>query len=292
VNSSVDLVMRKMSARRVWYTARGAAGNAKRVLSRAPNVRGYVLLTLTVDPAKFESPEQAFKTVVESWTDFNKSVRLAFYEGVKMSFFRKMELQENGWPHWHLIINLRKLSISEMQLLTRIWGYGRTDLAFIRSSAALQYVLKYVSKSVETENALGLPDWVLDYRKESGKNIQWVYSLNFYTRSNAVVPRGTKSNERKVIFRTKETIRERLTRYLHTLEVVAYETVRHSPIAWYKINVATAAQIFLVNLVNRYLSGEQSPNWANPKSPITKIKIWPHPLFQILQPRAVYAQLA
>jgi len=292
INSCVDLVLKNCQARRVWYTARGAAGNAKRVLARAPNVKGYVLLTLTIDPARFESPEDAYSQVVSSWTDFNSSLRRAFYDGREMSYFRKMELQENGWPHWHLIINLRKLNLSEMQLLTRIWGYGRTDLEFIRDVSALQYVLKYVSKVVETSNDLGLPDWVLDYRTTHGKVIQWVYSLNFYNRSSgsSIVPRGT--TDEQPIKRSKESIRERLTRFLHTMEVVALDVVTHQPLAWYKINVATSSNLYLVNLVKRYFAADNSPKWAHPKSPLTKLKTWHHPLQAIIQPRAVYAQLA
>jgi hypothetical protein len=153
----------------VWYTPRGAAGCASRIAKRAPCVARWVLLTLTVDPKKFIGPGQAYDEIVKDFPRFNRALKKL--NGKDLRYARKLELQGNNWPHWHLIVNLRKLKRSELPLLEKIWRHGMCNVSFIRNAAALRYVLKYCQKGIsdgDPHEYYGLPDWFLTAKSAFG----------------------------------------------------------------------------------------------------------------------------
>lgn len=182
----IDTVISSAAPRQVWWTRRGASENARRILPRVPSVKGWVFITLTVDPKRYKDPLAAYLAIVEDFPRFNRALKRK--HGDTLRWARKLELQENGWPHWHLIMNLRKLRKSELAWLTRAWSHGRTDLSFIRDDAAFRYVLKYCMKSTSADvgDEYGLPEWVLTLRKR----VRWWQTYHFYeTPSPARSPR-------------------------------------------------------------------------------------------------------
>lgn len=148
---------------RNWYTAEGAAYNGsvlyKRLTGRFVSYRP-TLLTLTVDPSKHESPYAAWlwgKSVLrKTLYDLQKAL------GRDVRYFWKLEVQGNGFPHWHIVLDTRigrhEFDIALRALASR-WLHGSSiqgiDIKRIRKGS-VKYLLKYVSKNGEW------PDWMLD----------------------------------------------------------------------------------------------------------------------------------
>lgn len=173
-----DQVITEVTPRRVWWTPKGAAGCAARVLARAPDVTGWVMITLTVDRARYASPQDAYESIMRDFPRVNK--QLARLNGKPIRWARKLELQNGGWPHWHLICNLRKLARTELPLLDALWQHGMVNITYLRDAQAMRYALKYCCKAVAQDGTeepyYGLPDWVLDYPTA----IRWWQTHAFY----------------------------------------------------------------------------------------------------------------
>jgi len=172
-----DILIRPLAPRRVWWTPRGAWGNARRIQPRMPDCKGWVMITLTLDHTRFDGPLDGYQTAMRDFKFFQR--RLSRFNGRPLRWARKMELHVNGWPHWHLICNLRKLSRHELARLDSVWSHGATNIKYLRNSSAAAYCLKYAVKTAALlgiDDAYGLPDWVLDYQ---GK-LRWWQTHDFY----------------------------------------------------------------------------------------------------------------
>jgi len=170
----VDILLRRAGYGRVWWTARGAYHKARNILDRSPDVAGWVMITMTLDPARFPSgPQAGYEAACARFHAWNQSLKRMQGEDLNapaLRWARKMELHENGWPHWHMLVNLRKLKRDELKRLDEKWGLGYTNIEFIRDNNALQYALKYcmkvVSRSEQEDNHV-LPACILDLDKKA-----------------------------------------------------------------------------------------------------------------------------
>lgn len=143
------------------------------MLSRARIWKKPALMTLTPDRhgtttgKGFQSPRQAFETVTRG-----KFIpRLMRALGVKLWAWA-LEFQQatgDGWPHWHLLIDLADLPRGRLDLkkawsLWRdAWGIGGVDLQVKEVNVqspehAINYLTKYLTKMPEG----GFPPWVLE----------------------------------------------------------------------------------------------------------------------------------
>lgn len=148
---------------RNWYTAEGAAYNGavwyKRLFGRFVAYRP-TLLTLTVDPSKHKSPHAA-------WLWGKSVLRKTLYDlqqalGRDIRYFWKLEVQGNGFPHWHIVLDTRIQRHEFERALRAIasrWLAGSSiqgiDFKRIRKGS-INYLLKYVAKDGEW------PEWMLD----------------------------------------------------------------------------------------------------------------------------------
>lgn len=148
---------------RNWFTAEGAAYNGnilhKRLMGRFVSYRP-TLLTLTVDPSKHENPHAA-------WLWGKSVLRKTMYDlqqalGRDVRYFWKLEVQGNGFPHWHIVLDTRIERYEFERALNAIasrWLAGSSiqgiDFKRIRKGS-VKYLLKYVSKDGEW------PPWMLD----------------------------------------------------------------------------------------------------------------------------------
>lgn len=141
--------------------------------------RSIQMWTFTVNPAGFPNPEMAFrhvqrKRMLAKWVA--RMRKLGFLESKR--YYWVLEFQQNGWPHWHLILETNyvphdvawaewnKLGCGDPETnfgyVSFSKGTGSRDKAkqFKNSRHAAYYVMKYVIKEPE----YGWPQWVLDYR--------------------------------------------------------------------------------------------------------------------------------
>lgn len=134
------------------------------LLARAPLFSTPLLLTFTIDPKRFESAQQAHEVV--SAGGFIR--RLMKFLGIRYWVW-VMEFQRNGWPHWHVLVDVSErgpLGPGDLRRVWRLWrdewGLGGLDVqkrreAFASPEHAVMYVTKYLMKPPKH----GFPEWFL-----------------------------------------------------------------------------------------------------------------------------------
>ncbi len=76
-------------------------------------------------------------------------------------WFWKLEFQENGWAHWHVLWEYKKRI--DFAVIDKAWKLGRTETQMVKQEN-FDYVFKYAFKANEIQNGhYCLPDWFLDY---------------------------------------------------------------------------------------------------------------------------------
>jgi len=119
------------------------------------------MLTLTLDPSKFDGPEQAFREVgkkrwvAECIRKLNRKNLLK-----STSWVYALEFHKSGWPHWHVLVETPFIDKHKLQAA---WARGNCWVSrsrgFKNSNHAVHYVTKYAIKS-----DAGFPEWVLNYK--------------------------------------------------------------------------------------------------------------------------------
>ncbi|MGJ3242527.1 MAG: rolling circle replication-associated protein [Opitutales bacterium] len=145
-----------------WFTEEGRRKILRDLEPRLPDVSGCLFLTLTFDPALFDEPESAYHKGKDRLRRIFEKLRKGIrHEGktvkINAPYFWKLEFQENGWAHWHLIFKTRRYLPGKA--LLKLWGYGRVQVKRIENDE-FRYLLKYVTKGNGP-----LPDWFLKIRK-------------------------------------------------------------------------------------------------------------------------------
>ena len=167
----------------------------KRRLSRElRRFRGLMMLTFTVDPELFESPQAAYAYVTTKRCVAVAVQRLDRW-GLLHSrdSFAVVEWQANGWPHWHVLINASHVPFEQLcEAWNRNWrgwrarvDLGRPGFGCVRFSAprlgdaskAAGYVTAYLTKVPER----GYPQWVRD--GETRKVRRYSTSRGFWTQT-------------------------------------------------------------------------------------------------------------
>jgi hypothetical protein len=139
-----------------WWHPDGRYKMLRRLeLLGMPWLKGWLFFTLTVDQDRFSSPIEAFEKGQDRIRRVIDRLRSRGYS-IRRYFF-KLELQGNGWPHWHVCVDTRRYIAEEE--LERIWGYGFVDVKRVKPNK-WRYLFKYVVKGNGP-----IPDWVLDYPK-------------------------------------------------------------------------------------------------------------------------------
>lgn len=124
------------------------------------------MMTLTIDPALYESPKDAWEQTtdkipelvrllraepVRAWKEAKKSKRPSAInrpEPMEFEYLKVTELHKSGWPHWHLLC---RCPFIPRQWLTDAWasltGATRVDLKKIASTfSSFRYLVKYLTK--------------------------------------------------------------------------------------------------------------------------------------------------
>lgn len=143
--------------------------------------KAVLMITLTVDPKRFASPEDALRHVGEK-RKISELIRAL----VRRKLLRNREFtctlefhkkETGGWPHWHLLVESRFIDKHKLQ---EAWGVGHCWLSkhdFKSIEHAINYATKYIVKTDEAageaaaDEAAGeaagdeflFPDWAMDY---------------------------------------------------------------------------------------------------------------------------------
>lgn len=140
-----------------WYSEIGAQKKLFQLKNKGlPNFYNWRFVTLTVDPLKFNSAQSAYEYIKQRMRYFIRDLK-GFLDVQTLRYAWKLEFQENGMPHWHMLIDYRKsINVHE---LTRLWKHGRIDIQRC-TDKEFPYTFKYCSKNIE-----GLPQWFLKYNR-------------------------------------------------------------------------------------------------------------------------------
>lgn len=139
-----------------WWHPQGIRKMVKRLESRGfPWLRGWLFFTLTIDQKRFASEVDAFEAGKDRLRRVIHELRKRGFNIRRYAF--KLELQGNGYPHWHLLVDTR--DFIDENLVTELWGLGYADVKRVKPTKWI-YLFKYVVKS-----GGDIPNWVLDYPK-------------------------------------------------------------------------------------------------------------------------------
>jgi len=155
-----------------WWTAEGARLKARRLQQAGlPNFTHWRFITLTV-ALRGISPTEAYKCGKDRIRRFLARVRKAI--GRRFRWCWKLEFHEDGYAHWHLLLEyLDRIPPEMLAELETWWGLGRINVRCVRGSD-IRYVFKYVAKGPED-----VPDWVANHR---GRIRVFQASPGFYTK--------------------------------------------------------------------------------------------------------------
>ena len=136
-----------------WYSPEGAFKKLNLLKKKGlPNFHNWRFITLTIDQLKFKDSESAYHHIKKNFRYFIRSLK-NYLEVDHLRWISKLEFQENGYAHWHMLVDYRKPI--DVSVLCDIWGYGLVHIARNKEKE-MPYTFKYITKQVD-----GLPVWFL-----------------------------------------------------------------------------------------------------------------------------------
>lgn len=158
-----------------------------------PSVAGWLFITLTVDRSRFSCPLEAYEFLKPKLNYFIKQMtRAGFLKSGQ--YIKKLEfhVDDEGWPHWHYVINER--SYIHYSMINRWWPYGMTDVRRISDNDyEFEYLLKYVCKDGS------LPDWLLD----NYKRVRFIQTWGIFDQTEREVSEPSEDSREEPLLREK-----------------------------------------------------------------------------------------
>ena len=124
--------------------------NHRRIKRAAREGRPSTFLTLTVNPARYSSPDEAARELRATWLNLRRRMQRAF--GIKRPpFIAIFEATKAGWPHLHILMRCRFIAQAWFSAQMRdMIGAPIVDVRFVQDAGRVAaYVAKYVSKAPE-----------------------------------------------------------------------------------------------------------------------------------------------
>lgn len=210
-----------------WYTPEGANKKFNLLKKKGlPQFQDWRFITLTVDQLKFKNSQSAYCHIKKNFRYFIRDLKS--YLGIKtLRWISKLEFQQNGFVHWHMLIDYRKPI--DVSMLAEIWGYGLVHIAR-NKERDMPYTFKYISKSVD-----GLPKWFLELSRP-----RVFQSSGIFPKEQKKVQKSEQNKDKK----PSTTLGDRLISYSKS---ISYRTRRGK----YPIRIYTAInwQEFLCKII-------------------------------------------
>ena len=121
----------------------------KKLISEAKEGKPQRFITLTVNPAWFNSPEERAQKLVEAWRKIRRRF-LDLSENNKCEFLAVFELTQLGEPHLHIV--QRGSFIPQKWLSEQMKELMGAPVVDIRSVTGSKEVAKYISKYISKRN--------------------------------------------------------------------------------------------------------------------------------------------
>ncbi len=128
-----------------WSCRLCAARKISRLASKTNRAEPNRLLTLTIDPSKWDSPRESFDGTRRQVPELVRKLRLKFGS---VEYLRVTELTNKGWPHYHLLI---RSGFLPQPVVKEIWasltGATIVDLRQVKNKFQTYiYLVKYLTK--------------------------------------------------------------------------------------------------------------------------------------------------
>ena len=128
-----------------WGCRQCAGHKISQLSFRTNEAKPNRLLTLTIDPSKWENPRASFDGTRRQVPELVRRLRLKFDA---VEYLRVTELTTKGWPHYHMLIRSGYLPHA---LVRRYWmeltGASIVDLRPVKNRfQCYTYLVKYLSK--------------------------------------------------------------------------------------------------------------------------------------------------
>ena len=158
-----------------WFTVAGARLKARRLRQAGmPDLTNWRFITLTMATRRL-TPHAAYELGKSRLRRFLARLRKALGHAFKWCW--KLEFHEDGYAHWHLLVEYREPIPPEMLAELEVWwGLGRSNVRRVKQKE-IDYVLKYVAKGPED-----LPAWVWEHK---GRIRAFQTSNGFFTNRRA-----------------------------------------------------------------------------------------------------------
>ena len=139
-----DLLLTPVTCKR-WGCLYCARKKIRRLAFLTNGAQPNRMLTLGVDPTRWESPEAAWRGTSPKLPDLCKQIRV---ERGECEYLRVTELTKNGWPHYHALL---RSSFIPQQRISELWatmtGAPVVDIRKITNSfSSFRYMVKYLTK--------------------------------------------------------------------------------------------------------------------------------------------------
>lgn len=226
-SSSSEPVVIRPCAPASFLTKLGALAKARQLRQKGfpPDLKDWRIITLTIDPARFPCPEDAYEVAHRHLRQFIYSLRQAGFNFCRYCW--KLEFgspDEQGWgyPHFHVLLDYKRRIPSEV--IAAAWGKGRTEVQRVTKSRRL---FGYLTKGVEH-----LPQWALArHRIRFWQTSSGFYSEKAQSQESRLQPafRGG-GRTRSKMRRLPESIGEKLSRWRRYCTLIYGRTSRGNPV--------------------------------------------------------------
>ena len=135
--------------------------------------RARYMMTLTVNPRRFNNDIEAYEGLKRSWFKIYKRLKRINPE---VQLLRATEPQKSGNPHMHIIlwnIHIPKYKLLASQLYKISSGYVQIEPVRLGNKGAVSYLGKYLTKGTKKDLVMGsLTRWKAQTLTVSGKELR------------------------------------------------------------------------------------------------------------------------
>lgn len=124
--------------------------NHRRIKRAAREGLPTTFLTLTVNPSRYATPDEAARDLKNAWLNLRRRMQRSF--GMERPpFIAVFEATKKGWPHLHILMRCRFIPQRWFSAAMRdMIGAPIVDVRFIQDVGRVAaYVAKYISKAPE-----------------------------------------------------------------------------------------------------------------------------------------------
>lgn len=161
-----------------------AEARRKRITQGFDGLSHVIMLTLTINPSLFAQPGEAYDFVVREKKLSRLVSYLAKHGQLKdQRYFAVMELQGNGWPHFHVLLNARFIDMEVVEKLLISWvpkqrkPDGDKLGHFSLNEHGIHKAAGYLSKAPDHP----APDWILSRGGDAGR-VQFTFTSRGFSK--------------------------------------------------------------------------------------------------------------